>query len=103
MTLAKDAGRMSQRSDIAASISLGPGPSATLIIDFTISLLDSRIDFGNSDQSINIPLSILEDNLSEGVESFTLSVETADFPFSATRTDTFPTTQVFIRDNDGTF
>ena len=103
VTLAKDAGRMSQRSDIAASISLGPGPSATPHRDFSIPLLDSRIDFENSDQSINIPLSILEDNLSEGVESFTLSVESADFLFDATRTDTFQTTQVFITDNDGTF
>ena len=103
MTLAKDAGRMSQRTDIAAMVSLGPNPSSTLISDFSITLLDSRINFEESDQSINIPLSILEDNLPEGLESFTLSVVSADFPFRAAWTDTFPTAQVVITHNDGTF
>ena len=104
VTLAIDAGRISKRTDIAARISLDvPISTATPNSDFSIPLLDSRIDFENSDQSINIPLSILEDGLPEGVESFTLSVESADFPFDATRTDTFPTTQVFITANDGTF
>ena len=104
VTLAKDAGRISQRTDIAAMISLGPSPSATPDSDFSITLLGSDIDFNPSDQSINIPLSILEDSLPEGVESFTLSVVSAgNFPFGAARTDTSPTTQVIITDNDGTF
>ena len=104
VTLAKDAGRMSQRSDIAARVFLDPpNPPAMPNSDFSITLLDSRINFEESDQSINIPLSILEDSLAEGVESFTLSVVSADFPFRAARTDTFPMAQVVITDNDGTF
>lgn len=63
-------------------------------------MLETRIDFDPDVQSIDIPVSILQDELPEGTESFTLSVESVDFGFGAQRFDTFAETEVFITDND---
>ena len=103
VTLAKDSGIISERNDIAVTISLQSGSSATQGSDFSVTLLNTRIGFDPSDQSISVPLSIIEDALPEGVESFTLSVASADFGFGATRRDTFEETEIFIIDNDGAF
>ena len=102
ITLAKDSGIVSERNDIAVTISLRPGSSATQGSDFSVTMLNTRIDFEPGEQSISVPLNIIDDALPEGVESFILSVESADFGFGATRMDTFPETEVFITDNDGT-
>ena len=110
LLIRKDSGVVSERTDIAATISLitTPSPSATENTDFDIPLLDTRIDFdpamGNTPEvvSVSIPLSIIDDQLPEGQESFSLRVTAADFSFSAPLLDTFATTQVFINDNDGT-
>ena len=103
VTVAKDSGIISERNDIAVTISLQSGSSATQGSDFSVTLLNTRIDFDPSDQSISVPLSIIEDALPEGVESFTLSVASANFGFGATRRDTFEETEIFIIDNDGAF
>ena len=102
ITLAKDSGIVSERNDIAVSVSLTGSGSATQSVDFTFSLLDSRIDFDFEQQSIDIPISIINDELPEGTESFTLSVVSVGFGFAAQRQDTFETTEVFIEDNDST-
>ena len=103
VTLAKDSGIVSERNDIAVRISLQTGSTATQGSDFSVVNLDARIDFEPSAQSINIPLSIIEDSLPEGVESFTLSVASADFGFGVVRVDTFETTEIFIADDDSMF
>ena len=100
VTLAKDSGIVSERNDIAVSVSLSGPSSATQSVDFTVSLLDSRIDFDFEQQTFNIPISIINDELPEGTESFTLSVMSVDFGFASQRQDTFETTEVFIQDND---
>ena len=110
LLIRKDSGVVSERTDIAATISLitTPSPSATEGTDFEIPLLDTRIDFnpamGNTPEvvAVSIPLSIIDDQLPEGQESFSLRVASADFVFSAPFLDTFATTEVFINDNDGT-
>ena len=102
ITLAKDSGIVSERNDIAVSVSLTDSVSATQSVDFTFSLLDSRIDFDFEQQTFNIPISIINDELPEGTESFTLSVRSVGFGFAAQRQDTFGTTEVFIEDDDST-
>ena len=109
LLIQKDSGVVSERTDIAATISLitTPSPSATEDTDFDIPLLNTRIDFdpamGNTPEvvAVSIPLSIIDDQLPEGQESFSLRVASADFTFSAPLLDTFATTEVLINDNDG--
>ena len=100
MTLAKDSGVISERTDISVRVSLQPNPTATQGSDFSVTMLDVIIPFEPSVQSVDIPINIIEDALPEGVESFILSVESADFGFGAERVDTFAETEVFITDND---
>ena len=103
ITVAKDGGVVSERTDIAVNISLQGIPTATPGEDFEVIQLNTVVSIDPDDQEVNIPVSILEDLLPEGVESFTLTVARASdgFGFSADRTDTFATTEVFITDNDG--
>jgi hypothetical protein len=102
ITVAKDGGVVSERTDIAVNISLQGIPTATPGEDFEVIQLNTVVSIDPDDQEVNIPVSILEDLLPEGVESFTLTVARASdgFGFSADRTDTFATTEVFITDND---
>lgn len=102
ITLEKDSNRVSERNDIAARITLDNIRTATEGVDFSI-VVDTVIPFSSSEQSVNIPLSILEDTIPEGVESFTLVVESAGFAFGANRVNTFERTQVVINDNDSEF
>ena len=101
VTLTKDSGVVSERNDIAVQVTLIPGSSATLDSDFTIAMLGTTIEFAPDQQTRDVSITILQDLLPEGVESFSLSVESAGFGFGATRVDTFETTQVSIIDNDG--
>ena len=101
VTLTKDSGVISERNDIAVEVSLIPGSSATLGSDFTIAMLGMTIEFSPDQQTRDVSITILQDLLPEGVESFSLSVDSVGFAFDATRVDTFETTQVSIIDNDG--
>ena len=103
VTLAKDSGVISERNDIAVRITLLPDPTATQNSDFSITMLDVRIDFDPGAESIDVPINVLEDALLEGVESFRLRVASDDFGFGAERMDTFQDTEVFITDNDSEF
>ena len=100
MTLGKDSGVISERTDIAVRVSLQLNPTATQGSDFSINMLDVIIPFEPSVQSVNLPINIIDDALPEVVESFILSVESANFGFGAERVDTFAETEVFITDND---
>ena len=109
LLIRKDSGVVSERTDIAATISLimTPSPSATEGTDFEITLLNTRIYLvpatGNRPEvvAVSIPLTIIDDQLPEGQESFSLRVTAADFMFSAPLLDTFATIEVVIVDNDG--
>ena len=103
ITLAKDSGVLSERNDIVVTVSLTGQPTATQGSDFQVTLLDTDIRFGPDDVTVDIPLSILEDQLPEGLESFSLLVEDVGFPFNTPRINTFEVTQVVIRDNDGRY
>ena len=101
MTIAKDGGVISERIDIRVTIMLQSGSTATNEADFEVDQLETVISLDPGVQSVDIPVDILDDQLPEGVESFTLTVSSAGFGFTPPRTDTFATTEVFITDNDG--
>lgn len=108
LLIRKDSGVVSERTDISARISLIGTPSATQGTDFQITL-NTRIDFDPETENapevvaVPIPLTVIDDQLPEGQESFSLTVVAAEFAFSAPLLDTFATTEVFINDNDGTY
>ena len=102
VTVAKDGGVVSERTDIAVRITLQGGSTATQGVDFEVTQLDTVISVAPGVRSVDIDVTTIEDMLPEGAESFTLTVASAGFGFSADRTNTFATTEVFITDNDGT-
>ena len=101
VVLRKDSGRISERTDIAVMVDLSGTFSATRGPDFEVALLSTRIDFAPNEQEETISLTIVDDNLPEGLESFRLTVTSVELGFGP-RSDTFATTEVFITDNDGT-
>ena len=103
ITIANDGGVVSERTDIAVNISLQGVPTATQGVDFEVIQLDTTIQVEPGVQSVNIPVTIIEDLLPEGVESFTLTVFSVGFGFSGQRTDTSSATEVFIVDKDSKF
>ena len=103
VTIANDGGVVSERTDIAVNISLQGVSTATQGEDFEMNHLNTTIQVDPGVQEVNIPVIILEDLLPEGVESFTLTVFSVGFGFSAESMDTFATTEVFIRNSHGMF
>ena len=101
VVLRKDSGRISERTDIAVRVDLSGTFSALDGPDFKVALLNTTIDFDPDEQEEIIPLTIIHDNLQEGLESFRLTVTSVDLRFGP-RSDTFATTEVFITDSDGT-
>ena len=101
VVLRKDSGRISERTDIAVRVYLSGTFSATRGPDFEVALLNTKIDFAPNEQEETISLTIVEDNLPEELESFRLTIISVGLRFGP-RSDTFATTEVFIRDNDGT-
>ena len=94
---------MSERTDVAVNISLQGPSTATQGVDFEVLQLDTTIQVEPGVQEVNISVDILEDLLPEELESFTLTVSSVGFGFSAERTDTFATTEVFIMDDDSMY
>ena len=100
ITLSKDSGIISERTDIAVNISLSGSATAEEGTDFIIPFLDLINEFNPEQQSIDVHLKIINDQVPEGQESFTLRVINVGvgFGFPTERQDTFETTEIFIND-----
>ena len=92
----KDNSMLSEQT-FQVTVTLQSGSSATANQDFTFSSM--TYTFLPSNQQMNVSLTILNDNMPEGMESFVLSVSLGGF----LSIPQFPTTEVFITDDDGKF
>ena len=94
--IGKDNSMLSEQT-FQVTATLQSGSSATENQDFTFS--NTTYTFQPSDQQMNVSLTILSDSRPEGMESFVLSVSHGGL----LSTPQFPSTEVFITDDDSEF